>query len=110
LWATPGEPSYFVSVAEDTSARKQAKLVLRSLSTREIEILHLLALGRTNGEISQELMFSVSTIKNHLQQLIVKLDVSDRTQAAVRATELSLIEAEQYGGSRGRSSLPREPL
>ena len=84
-----------MSVAEDTSARKQAELVLRSLSTREIEILRLLALGRTNGEISQELMFSVSTIKNHVQQLIVKLDVSDRTQAAVRATELGLIEAEQ---------------
>jgi DNA-binding NarL/FixJ family response regulator len=84
-----------VSVAENTSARKQAELVLRSLSTREIEILRLLALGRTNGEISQELMFSVSTIKNHVQQLIVKLDVSDRTQAAVRATELGLIEAEQ---------------
>jgi DNA-binding NarL/FixJ family response regulator len=57
--------------------------------------LRLLALGRTNGEISQELMFSVSTIKNHVQQLIVKLDVSDRTQAAVRATELGLIEAKQ---------------
>ena len=84
-----------MSVAENTSARKQAELVLRSLSTREIEILRLLALGRTNGEISQELMFSVSTIKNHVQQLIVKLDVSDRTQAAVRATELGLIEAEQ---------------
>ena len=84
-----------MSVAEDTSARKQTKLVLRSLSTREIEILRLLALGRTNGEISQELMFSVSTLKNHVQQLIVKLDVSDRTQAAVRATELGLIEAEQ---------------
>ena len=40
-------------------------------------------------------MFSVSTIKNHVQQLIVTLDVSDRTQAAVRATELGLIEAEQ---------------
>ena len=57
--------------------------------------MRLLALGRTNGEISQELMFSVSTIKNHVQQLIVKLDLSDRTQAAVRATELGLIEAEQ---------------
>jgi len=90
-----GDPDYFVSVTEDITARKQAELVLRSLSTREVEILRLLALGRTNGEISQELMFSVSTIKNHVQQIIAKLDVSDRTQAAVRATELGLVETEQ---------------
>ncbi len=90
-----GEPDYFVSVAEDITARKQTEFVLRSLSTRETEILQLLALGRTNGEISQRLMFSVSTIKNHVQQIIAKLDVSDRTQAAVRATELGLVETRQ---------------
>lgn len=85
-----GDPGYFVSVTEDITARKEAEFVLGSLTTREIAILRLLALGRTNGEISQELMFSVSTIKNHVQQIIAKLDVSDRTQAAVRATELGL--------------------
>ena len=69
--------------------------MLRSLTAREVEILRLLALGRTNGEISQQLMFSVSTIKNHVQQIIAKLAVSDRTQAAVRAAELGLVAKEQ---------------
>lgn len=40
-------------------------------------------------------MFSVSTIKNHVQHIIAKLDVSDRTQAAVRATELGLVARER---------------
>jgi PAS domain S-box-containing protein len=89
-----GDPGYFVSVTEDITARKRAEIVLRSLSAREVEILRLLALGRTNGEISTELRFSISTIKNHVQQIIAKLGASDRTQAAVRATELGLVETE----------------
>jgi DNA-binding NarL/FixJ family response regulator len=82
-------------VARDVTARKRAEVVVQSLTAREIEILRLLALGRTNGEISRQLKFSVSTIKNHVQQIIAKLDVSDRTQAAVRATELGLVEKGQ---------------
>ena len=39
-------------------------------------------------------MFSVSTVKNHVQHIITKLDASDRTQAAVRAVELGLIDPE----------------
>lgn len=58
-----------------------------------MEILRLLARARTNREIAEHLMLSVSTVKNHAQHVIIaKLGVSDRTQAAVRAVELSLIE------------------
>lgn len=89
-----GDPGYFISVAEDVTARKQAGLLFRSLTAREVEILSLLVLGRTNREISRELMFSVSTIKNHVQSIISKLDASDRTQAAVRAVELGLMDPE----------------
>ena len=41
------------------------------------------------------MVLSVGTVKNHVQQIIAKLGVADRTQAAVRAVELGLIEAEQ---------------
>lgn len=88
-----GDPGYFKSVAEDITARKQAELLLRSLTAREVEILRLLALGYTNRDIS-ELMFSISTIKNHVQNIFSKLDATDRTQAAVRAVELGLVDPE----------------
>ncbi len=77
----------------DITARKQAELLLRSLTAREVEILRLLALGYTNRDIS-ELMFSISTIKNHVQNIFSKLDATDRTQAAVRAVELGLVDPE----------------
>lgn len=90
-----GDPSYFISVVEDVTKRKGAELLLRSLTPREAEVLRLLALGRTNREIAQQMMFSVSTVKNHVQHIIAKLGVSDRTRAAVRDVELGLIEQDR---------------
>lgn len=46
--------------------------------------------GQTNQEIARNLLLSTSTVKNHVRQIIAKLGVSDRTQAAVRAVELDL--------------------
>jgi DNA-binding NarL/FixJ family response regulator len=62
-----------------------------SLSPREIEVLRLTARGRTNQQIAHELLISVSTVKKHVQSIISKLGVSDRTQAAVRAVELGVL-------------------
>ena len=69
----------------------QADLPLVRLSPRESEVLHLLVRGQTNREIAQNLMVSVSTIKIHVEHILAKLGVSDRTQAAVRAIELGLL-------------------
>jgi DNA-binding NarL/FixJ family response regulator len=63
--------------------------------SREMEILRFLARGRADREIANEVMFSVSTVKNHVQHIIAKLGVSDRAQAAVRAVELGLIEQDR---------------
>jgi len=57
-------------------------------------VLRLLAKGRTNPEIAQELEISRGTVKIHVQHIIAKLGVSDRTQAAVRAIELGLLHPE----------------
>ena len=54
--------------------------------------MRLPARGHTNREIASDVMFSVSTVKNYVQHVIAKLGVSDRTQAAVRAVGLGLIE------------------
>ena len=61
------------------------------LSSREREVLRLLTHGQTNREIAQNLILSVSTVKIHVQHILAKLGVSDRTQAAVRAIELGLL-------------------
>jgi DNA-binding NarL/FixJ family response regulator len=65
-----------------------------SLTKRELEVLRLLAQGQTNQEIAQGLVVSPLTVKTHVQRIIVKLGVSDRTQAAVRAAELGLLAPE----------------
>jgi len=61
------------------------------LTAREVEIVHLVAKGLTNRQIAQKLSVSRNTARNHVQNIITKLGVSDRTQAAVRAIELGLL-------------------
>jgi DNA-binding NarL/FixJ family response regulator len=66
------------------------------MTKREVEVLRLLAQGQTNREIAQVLVLSTLTVKTHVQRLIGKLGVSDRTQAAVRAAELGLLSSESF--------------
>lgn len=61
------------------------------LSEREREVLQLVAAGRTNREIGAALYLSRSTVKTHIEHILTKLGVGDRTHAAVRATELGLL-------------------
>lgn len=61
------------------------------LSAREIDVLRLIAQGKTNRQITQELMVSLSSVKTYVQRVIKKLGVSDRTQASVRAVEMGLL-------------------
>jgi DNA-binding CsgD family transcriptional regulator len=58
------------------------------LSAREIEVLRLICLGHTNREIAHTLYVSEETVKSHVVHILRKLDVSSRTQAALRAREL----------------------
>jgi DNA-binding NarL/FixJ family response regulator len=61
------------------------------LSTREREVLRCLAEGLSNKEIGQRLSIAEGTVKNHMSQVLGKLGVLDRTQAALRARELGLL-------------------
>ena len=56
-----------------------------NLTTREIEVLELIAEGMINKEIAKQLYISEKTVKNHVSNIFKKLDVSDRTQAAIYA-------------------------
>ena len=64
---------------------------VRRLTAREIEVLRLMAQGQTNRQIAKNLTISSGTVRIHVQHIIAKLEVSDRTQAAVRASELGLL-------------------
>jgi DNA-binding NarL/FixJ family response regulator len=66
---------------------------VHSLSDREVEVLTLLAAGKTNREIAGDLVLSVSTVKTHVEHVIAKLEVADRTQAAVKATRMGIVRA-----------------
>jgi DNA-binding NarL/FixJ family response regulator len=63
-----------------------------SLTPRELEVLGLMKLGRSNREIATDLVISLGTAKNHVEHIMAKLDVSDRTQAVVKALELGILE------------------
>jgi DNA-binding NarL/FixJ family response regulator len=68
-----------------------AKLSLTvPLSSREVEVLRLLARARSNQQIATDLSISVSTVKNHVHRILKKLGVSDRVQAAILAIEQDL--------------------
>ena len=61
-----------------------------NLTNREYEVLKLLAQGRSNTEIAESLFLSVSTIKTHVSNLFVKMDVKSRTQAIEKAKRLKI--------------------
>lgn len=61
------------------------------LTSREREILELVALGYNNKDIANELTLSIHTVKNHVSNIITKLAVDDRTQAAIMAIKEGLI-------------------
>ena len=73
-------------------AKKRRVQLPNGITPRETEVLKLLAQGRTNPQIAQDLAVSRGTVKIHVQNIIAKLGVSDRTQAAVRAIELGIVE------------------
>ena len=72
--------------------RKDLKDKLSSLTEREVEVLRLIARGRTNSEIAVELFVGETTVKTHISNLFTKLDFRDRVQAVVYAYESGLIQ------------------
>ncbi len=80
-----GEP------ANGSLPKRESARITEQLTPREIEVLELLAQGKTNPQIAEDFVLSVGTVKNHVEHIIAKLGVSDRTQAVVLALELGKI-------------------
>lgn len=63
-----------------------------NLTTREREILLLIAQGQSNSEIANQLVLSLQTVKGHVSNILSKLNLADRTQAAIYAWRLGLVK------------------
>jgi DNA-binding NarL/FixJ family response regulator len=89
------EPSVAVrmmaGLRRPTEPTSKPSALVESLSDREVDVLKLLACGCSNKEIGSRLNIAEGTVKNHMTNVLGKLGVLDRTQAALKARELGLL-------------------
>jgi DNA-binding NarL/FixJ family response regulator len=79
--------SYFAGLRATTPTPADA---FPELTAREVEVLRLVALGRNNHAIADELVLSEKTVRNHVSNIFMKLQVADRAEAIVRARDAGL--------------------
>jgi DNA-binding NarL/FixJ family response regulator len=87
----PGVAGKLFRQVAGTTVVRDSK-VAASLSAREREVLSLLARGHSNEEIGKQLFLSEGTVRNYVSSILTKLNVSDRTQAAVIALRHGLVD------------------
>lgn len=78
-------------VQEIQGVKREAKRLSADLSDRELEVLRLIAAGLSNAEIAEKLFISEKTVKGHVSNILGKLHMLDRTQAAVFAWQQGLV-------------------
>lgn len=93
VWIDPNIARYVLDILQTTGIQEENKTPsnLFNLTAREREILKLIAEGRSNKDIAEKLVLSLHTVKNHVKNIIQKLAVDDRTQAAILALKENLI-------------------
>jgi LuxR family maltose regulon positive regulatory protein len=65
--------------------------LVEPLSERELEVLRLIAVGRSNQEIAEELVIAIGTVKAHTSNIYGKMGVGNRTEAVARARQLGIL-------------------
>jgi two-component system, NarL family, response regulator len=90
IWAVHAGKRYF---PRHIAERLAERMMRTELTARELEVLHMLARGLTNKEIGSALDISGNTVRNHVNSIIEKLEVSDRTEAATSAIHRGIIDA-----------------
>ncbi|MGC4048397.1 MAG: response regulator transcription factor [Paludibaculum sp.] len=78
-------------IPPDTARKLADRVTLASLTAREVEVLRLVAAGMRNKEIAAELRISEETVQGHMKNILSKLNVNDRTAAAIVATQRGII-------------------
>jgi DNA-binding NarL/FixJ family response regulator len=86
------DPQLVVALADELTHAKERDRKADTLTTREVEVLQLLAFGHTNRHIADQLFISPDTVKTHLEHIFEKLGASDRTAAVAEALRRRLIE------------------
>lgn len=84
------EKEVFVPLPEDFTVNK-AELEKLNLTNREYEVLQLITKGYSNADIADHLFLSLSTVKTHVSNIFVKLEVKSRTQAIEKAKRLRIV-------------------
>jgi DNA-binding NarL/FixJ family response regulator len=79
-----------------TASPAPLKTRVKELTERETEVLALIAQGLSNAEIAERLVVAEQTVKTHVGRILVKLNLRDRTQAAVFAYESGLVRPSGY--------------
>ncbi len=77
------------------ASRLAERMTRSSLTARELEILKILTKGLTNKQIASALGISDNTVRNHINKIIEKLEVSDRTEASTTAIQRGIIDVDQ---------------
>ena len=88
---SPSSVSVVPPSSKERTASAASSLKHAKLSDREIEVLRLIAQGATNREIAEQLVISEGTVKNHISNILSRLGLRDRTQAAIYAREQALL-------------------
>jgi two-component system NarL family response regulator len=90
-WLSPRAAEVVLGqVRRDGAAREHDGKMINELSSREVEVLRLIARGMENAEIAKELGISPRTAKNHVSNILAKLGVPSRIQAAIYAVRSGL--------------------
>lgn len=85
------QPSLIPALNSKMIEKNEDQIKIESLTKRELQVLKELAVGKFNRDIAKEMEISERTVKNHISSIFKKLDVTDRTQAAVFAIRNNLI-------------------
>jgi NarL family two-component system response regulator LiaR len=84
-------PDVATRLMQEFSTPRSADTALDQLTEREMEVLRLIAQGKSNKEIADTLVISEKTVKTHVSNLLSKLHLADRTQAAIYAFRQRLV-------------------
>jgi DNA-binding NarL/FixJ family response regulator len=77
--------------AQTTGVRRGGEPPRIELSERELDVLRLIAIGKDNAQIAKELFISPKTVKNHISNILMKLQIENRIQAAVYAVRSGIV-------------------
>jgi DNA-binding NarL/FixJ family response regulator len=95
--AAAGQVQLSPEVAERLMREIRAPESPEKLTEREVDVLRLLARGNANKQIARELSVSETTVKSHVSNILAKLGMSSRTQAALHAVRIGLVSERELG-------------